>query len=297
MITVLTGANNYAITEALRVKTSAFHGDVERFDGLELEPRQLPDIFAGVSLFSPERMVVVRGASTNRSLWSELEKWIEKVPRETDIVMVEPSPDKRTKTYKLLQKHADIREHGELAEPALVAWIQAVARQWGGKLTPDLARYMVSYIGHDQWRLSNELRKLLLSEKPITRELIAEITEPYPEATAFELLDAVFAGNQARVTELLDLLRQREDPYQFFGLLSSQVAALLALVYAGVRRPDEVAKDMGVHPFVVKKLSSAARSLGKGRVERLVQQLAQADMKIKSSAEPWQQLEITLLSI
>lgn len=295
MITLLTGPNTFAIAETIRAKSKAFEGDIESLDASELEPRNLPDLFMGASLFSPERLIVIRGVATNKTLWTELEQWIERVPAETEIILIETSPDKRTKTYKQLQKHATIKEHAELGEADLASWLQNHARSVGAELQPDVVRYLISYVGRDQWRLRSELDKVLLAEKPITRELIQDVAEPYPEATAFELLDAVFAGNETRVHELLNLLREREDPYQFFGLLSSQVLALLAIVSAGSRRPDEIARDIALHPFVVRKLSTIAQKLGKARVERLVDRLAHADERIKTTGvSPWHQLEITL---
>lgn len=297
MITLLTGPNSYAVAQRLRTMRREFAGEAESYDAAELEPQQLPDLLMGATLFASERLIVIRGASTNKTLWSALEQWVERVPEETSVVFVDPAPDKRTKTYKLLQKHATVTEHAELNEAALASWLQAHARDAGVELSTDMVRYLVAYVGHDQWRLQGELEKVLLSGKPVTRELIQDVAEPYPEATAFELLDALFGGKQDRVHQLLSLLREREDPYLFFGLLSSQVVALLAIVNAGSRRPDEIARDMGLHPFVVKKLLSVARSLGTDRVEQLVENLALADERIKTSGiDPWRQLEMTLLA-
>lgn len=297
MITLLTGPNSYAITEAIRMRTRAFDGEVERLDAAELEPRHLPDLFMGATLFSSERLIVLRDASSQKTLWTELEQWIDRVPAETEILLVDQKPDKRTKTYKQLQKHATITEHSELNEAELAIWLQTQARDRNVELAPDVLRYFIGYVGRDQWRLRSELDKLLLSDKPITKQLIQDVTEPYPEATAFELLDAVFSGSSARVQELFALIREREDPYQFFGLLSSQVLALLAIASAGTRRPDEIAKDVGMHPFVVRKLSTTARNRGKKSIEQLVDKLAKADERIKTTGvDPWRQLEITLLS-
>ena len=297
MITLLTGPNSYMTAQRLRERVDAFDGEAEAYDAAELETRRLPDLFMGATLFAANRLVIIRGATQNKTLWGELEQWIERVPAETDIVLVEPSPDKRTKTYKLLQKHGTVHEHSELSDAELQNWLQTHARSNGAELSSDIVRYLIAYVGHDQWRLRSELDKLLLSEKSITRELIQDITEPYPEATAFELLDSVFSGKEERIHQLLALLREREDPYQFFGLLSSQVLALLAIASAGSRRPDEVAREMGLHPFVVRKLSTVARTLGKARIEKLIERLAHADERIKTRGiEPWRQLEITLLS-
>lgn len=298
MITLLTGPNTYAIAEAVRLKKRAFSGETEVYDAGDLESRQLPDLFMGASLFSSQRLIVIRGVATNKSLWTDLEQWIERVPEESEIVLIETNPDKRTRTYKQLQKHGTVHEHKELDGITLQTWLQTYARSLGVDLTPDVSKFFVNRVGHDQWRLGSELEKLLLADKPITRELIQDIVEPYPEATAFELLDAVFRRDANRAQELIDLLTGREDPYQFFGLLSSQVMALLALASSGGRRPGDIASDIGLHPFVVSKLQPVAREFGEGRLKQFVQQLADSDAKIKTSGiDPWQQLRLTLLSV
>lgn len=298
MITLLTGPNTYTIAEAIRERTRLFSGQAETYDASELEPRHLPDLFTGVSLFAPERLIVLRGVASNRTLWTELEQWIEKVPAETEMIVVESNPDKRTKTYKQLQKHGTIKEHKELDVSALKTWLQNHARKHQIELAPDVASYFINYVGHDQWRLGSELQKLLLADKPITHELIQDVVEPYPEATAFELLDAVFKRDARRVEELIGLLRVREDPYQFFGLLSSQVFAVLAIGAADSRRPADVASDMSLHPFVVSKLTPVAREFGGSRVGRLIESLAHCDVRIKTSGvDPWHQLQLTLLSM
>lgn len=298
MIILLTGPNSFAITETIRHYAAKFDGEVEALDASELEVRDLPDLFIGASLFSPRRFIVLRGAGGHKPLWADLEQWIERVPEETTIVIVEPNPDKRTKTYKQLHKHATVKEHAELSEAELASWLQGYARSIGTEIPSDALRYLISYVGRDQWRLKSELDKLLLAEKPLTRELIQDIAEPYPEATAFELLDNVFKRNTSRVEELVDLLSAREDPYQFFGLLSSQVMALLALTTAGSRRPADIARDMGVHPFVASKLAPLAKELGRQRVDALIDILAHCDMRIKSSGvNPWRQLRLTMLEI
>lgn len=298
MITLLTGPNTYAISRSLHEATKHFEGDVERYDGSELEARHLPDIFTGISLFSPKRLIVLRDISANKPLWSELEKWVEHIGEDTTVYLVESNPDKRTKTYKLLQKHATIHEHKPLADHELAAWLRQEGSRHGTDLSPDLIKYLITYVGKDQWRLQNELEKLSLASVPVTKQLIQDIVEPYPEATAFELLDAVFRRDTDTVDRLVTLLSGREDPYQFFGLLSSQALGVLALSVGEGRRPADIASDIGLHPYVVTKLAPIAKQLGRLRVEKLVEDLAYCDVRIKTSGvNPWQQVRLTLLSI
>lgn len=298
MITLLSGENDFALTSALRTMVHDSTVQAEVFEASDLDVGQLPDLLAGVTLFSPVRSIVIKNIDEHKQLWEELEKWIPNVSDDTTLVVTARKPDKRTRTYKALLKHATTREYGALEPSELLSWLKSEARAREVDLGDDVARYLLDYVGHDQWRLTGELEKLLLSGKPLSRALIQDIAEPYPEASTFELLDSLFRGETDKVDRLLDLLEEREDPYMFFGLLSSQVLALLAVSTGGSRRPDEVAKDFGLHPFVVRKLSAIAAKLGKSRITVVIEKLADCDVRIKTSGvEPWVQLRRTLQSI
>lgn len=293
MITLLTGSNAYAIRQEVQSRidaTIASQGReaVERVEVAALKPSDMPQLLTGASLFSTEKLVVIDDLSANKTVWSDVDTLLANVPEETNLLLIETHPDKRTKAYKWLQKHAEVREFSEMDERSAAEWLQTEAHRSDTELHAEAAQYLVRYVGLDQWRLKGELEKLLLSERPITKELIQDITEPHPEATAFELLDAAFSGNQETLERLLTIVSRSEDPYRFFGLLASQVFALVSVKAAGQRRPDEIAKDLGLHPFVVRKINSLASRLDQTKVNDIVATLARGDEQLKTTgAEPW----------
>lgn len=293
MITLLTGTNAYAIRQEVQSRidaTTASQGReaVERVDVASLKPSDMPQLLTGASLFSTEKLVVIDDLSMNKTVWSDVDVLLANVPEETNLILIETHPDKRTRAYKWLQKHVEVRELNELDERTAVEWLQTEAHRQDADLQPEAARYLVHYVGLDQWRLKGELEKLLLAEKPITKDLIQDISEPHPQATAFELLDAAFGGDQDTLERLLAIVSRSEDPYKFFGLLASQVFALAAVKAAGQRRPDEVAKDLSLHPFVVRKVGSLASRLDQAKLNSVVETLARGDEQLKTTgAEPW----------
>lgn len=297
MIYLLTGENTFESERRLGELVAGFEGDVERVDGSELTPDQLPDLLAGVTLFSTDRLVVIKNASSNKPVWTALGEWFEKGV-DNSVVLVERMADKRTKTYKWLEKHAEVVTTKDLQPFEAVKWVEAEAKQRKLELTPDTARFFVDYVGADQWRLSAELDKLALAGKLVDKELIRELVEPTPQATSFELLDAAFAGRRGDVEQLLQTVAREEDPYMFFGLLAGQVYALALAKTAGGKSLDAVAKEAGIHPFVLKKVGGLARGLSVTEVKKIVKQLAELDVNLKSrSVEPWVQIQVFLLSL
>lgn len=297
MIYLLTGENMFELERRLKDLTASFDGGVERVDGEDLSIEALPDLLSGATLFSDSRLVVIKNAGKNKSLWAVLGEWFEKGVS-NDLVLVETHPDKRTKPYKWLEKNAEVTVCKELQPYEAVRWVQGEAKTRGLELSGSLAEFFVDYVGTDQWRLESELNKLALSGKELSEEVIRDIVEPTPQATSFELLDAAFRGQTREMERLFETVSRDEDPYMFFGLLAGQIYALALMKTAGNRHAEDIAKATGVHPFVLKKVSGLARNTTTASLRAIATRLAELDANMKSrSVEPWTQVYSFLRSL
>lgn len=295
MIHLFFGENSFEIERRLAELLASYEGDIEKVDGSVLAAEQLPDLFAGVTLFSTKRLVVIKQVSQNKSLWPILVDWLEK-GIDNDLVFVETNLDKRTKTYKWLEKHAQVIQTKELQPYEAVRWVMDAAKDL--QVSHELAEFFVDYVGTDQWRLSSELEKLRLAGEVPSRQLIEQLVEPTPQATAFELLDAAFRAQNERFSGLFETVSRNDDPYLFFGLLAGQVYALALVRTARGKRPDEIARETGVHPFVLQKVSGLADTLSTTDLKLMVERLAELDAHMKSRAvEPWTQIRSFLTSL
>lgn len=302
MIYLLTGENDFLIRrEVVRTRDEfiKLHSPdaFEQRDGQSLTLAELPQLFKGASLFSPKKLIVIYGTGVNKEVWDSLDTQLPE-DEDTDVLLVEQKPDMRTRTYKWLLKHAQINRHDFLSEGETTNWINISARELGINLAPDVVRFLISHIGTDQWRLSQELNKLSLSRKPITQDLIRDIVDPNPHATAFELLDAVIAGKRHEARTLISIVSRVEDPYRFVGLLTGQVYALAVCHAAGDRSSAVIAKDAGVHPYVASKTQAIARRIGKEKLRSIVETIAELDDMLKSTGgDPWLLIESSLNKI
>ena len=297
MTILLSGANDFAIRQALDKLVATMlnkHGAhaIERVDGETLDLARLPDLLQGGSLFASERLVIIRDPGKNKSLWDALGDWLEKIPADITLVVLETAPDKRTRTFRQFQKHAQVRDFPEFNEHELAKWASAIVKEEGGGLDAKTAAYLVRQVGTDQWRLWSELQKLLAYNPTITAESIDQLVEPSPQVSAFELLDAVLAGKTTTTTELLSRLKASEDPYKLFGLLVSQIQTLALVVTGQDKSVDVVAKEAGLHPFVVRKMQPIARTTSYKKLQDIIASVALADVHMKSTgADPWVLLE------
>lgn len=297
MVTVLTGENSYEISEALRSIAANFDGQVEKVDAAELTLRDLPDLLMGGSLFAQNRLIVIKGLSTNASVWEKLPEWLPRIADDIHVVLIDAKPDKRTSTYKALKAVATLHEHPVWSDRdtgKAEQWVLQKAKQSGLALDAKLARSLVTRVGIDQWLLASALEKLALLPE-VTQESLENTIDPNPSENIFQLFEVALSGQRDKVATMLRALEVQEDPYATFALLSSQAFSLAAIAFD---TENSASKDFAIHPFVASKLSAQAKRLGKKNVAQILREFAQADADMKrSKAEPWLLIEKTLYAL
>lgn len=298
MITLLMGENSYEIHQRLRQLEAEFQDTVEKLDGAELELHNLSDLISGTGLFHQKRMIVIRDLSSNKTLWEKLPDWLDRTSDDIHLVIVEPKPDKRTKTYKALQKSANVLEYkpwSERDDAQAAKWIMSEAEARTLALTPALARLLVARVGVDQWQLTQALDKLLAAGE-VTEDVITNVIDARPSENVFDLFETALKGDIGRLRELLAALNATEDPYMLFGLLSGQAFQLMALALA--RDEQDVAKDFGVHPYALSRMRPYARQRGSAGAREVLLAFNQADEAMKTSyVDPWTVIEQVLFTV
>lgn len=304
MIRVLSGKNSFLKLQKLKELKADFakkYGkeNIENISGDSLEKEQLPSLLQGSSLFSANRMVVIKNLSENKELSEAFLGYVKKTSDDIAVILVEGQLDKRTDFYKNLKKETEFLEFDEPRDFELIKWASEYAKEQGAELGSSEARLLVEAVGLNQERLSHEIEKLMAYEPRITRQTIEELVEKRPQNTIFELLDVVLANNKKRAQELLKNLEQAyEDPFQTANLLIWQVQVLAVVKSAGNRSDSEIAKDTKFAPFVISKTKRLAGSIDQKKLREIVQKTAEMDLEIKlSKASPWRVLEHTILSL
>ena len=298
MISFIYGENNYQARQIINriIQDFADKNAIERYTGDMLVSNQLPDILQGASLFSSHKLVIISGLSDNKTVWADLAEYLDSLPDELELVIFEESPDKRTKTYKLLQKIARVHECQNLSQNEAAKWLGDEAKKRSISLKSSDIQLILSRVGLDQWQLHFALEKLAGFET-VDENTIKDIIDTTPQGSAFALIDAALARQPEQIQEVVKILRVSEDAYFFFGLLASQIFQLIALA-SSKKAPTEVAKDLGVHPYPLQKMQAQARRLSKQDLTVISSIMADCDNQLKrSGAEPWLILEQALLKL
>ncbi len=290
MITTLSGTNNFLLQAELKRLVDDFvaeHGDmaVEKIDGEEAEYTRITEAVQSLPFLSSKKLVVLDRPGTQKEFSENFEQLIESISDSTDVIIVEPKPDKRSSYYKLLQKKTDLKMFNGLGERELPGWLVDRAKELGGKINMGDANYLVQRMGANQTLLENELKKLIIYNPVATRQTIELLTEPAPQSTIFQLLDAAFAGDLKKTLTLYEEQRSlKVDPVQIVALLAWQFQALAIVKTAGERSSQIIAKEAGINPFVVQKSQNVARKLTLADLKQMIKDLHELDVKMKTTS-------------
>lgn len=304
MIVTITGANDLLRKRELDTLVAAFvqeHGEmaVERFDGEEAASDRMRESVQSMPFLSPRKLVVLREPGKQKAFSEALTDVLEATADTTDLIIYEPKLDKRGTYYKTLKKVTDFREMSELDAPALARWASEYVKEQGGALASTDAKLLIDRVGVNQQLLKSELDKLIAYSEHITRDTIELLTEPLPQSTVFELLDAAFAGNSAKAFTIYREQRAlKVEPQAIMAMLAWQLH-ILALVKAGSGKTvDVLAKEAKLNPFVVRKSQGLVRRLTLEYIKTLISDLLALDIALKrSSLDADEALQLYLLKL
>jgi len=289
MIVSLTGSNSFLLLRRLNQLQNNFideHGElaVERIDALAVEPQAIIDAVQSLPFLSAKKLVVVRELGNNKSASEKIEQIIDAVAPSTELIIHEPSPDKRTAYYKTLKSKTQLEEFEELDGRKLASWLMEEADNLGGKISSSDANYLIDRIGLNQAILASELEKLVLYDPKVSRESIDLLTEKTPQSKIFDLLDAAFGGNKVQALALYEEQRaQRVEPQAILALIAWQLHLLALAKYGAGKSSGQIAKDAKINPYPVTKAQSLARKIADERLVKLVNEAAQIDYDSKTS--------------
>ena len=299
MIYLIHGENTYVQEQELQKITQTVGLAPERIDVDILTLNALADIVRGGSLFTEKRLVVIRELSSDATLFSKLAEWAGEVPDETTIVLLERKLDKRTKAYKAIIKAAKVIAADPLTERDMrmaEEWLNKLATQRSVPISLGQVRQMIerSLIAGekvssrivDQMQLAHAL-KALAGAKEVTDDMIATVLPQAIGDTVFDMLDIAAHRESVRLDALLADMARTEDGHRVLAMLSGQWAQLVAVATLG-SASQSIATELGLHPFVAKKMQETAGQFVMNDIRTLTQLIADLDADTKTShVTPW----------
>ncbi|MFS0727491.1 DNA polymerase III subunit delta [Paenibacillus sp. 1P07SE] len=214
-----------------------------------------------------------------------------KEPLETSTIVFVVHADKldeRRKLVKLLKERDALLLFQELEGKDLYRWIAKRAKDQNRTIAEDAAELLVLRAGANLQKVAQEVDKLCLyagDGGTISRREVELLTASSTEEDVFALVDAIASLQSGRaLTMYRELLLRREEPIKIAALLARQFRILLQVKELDGQRfsPQQMASQLGLHPYVVKLSLDKARSFEVKMLGGLLSRLADLDYKMKT---------------
>lgn len=193
------------------------------------------------------------------------------------------------KMGKLLRERTTAVEFALLDDGQLARIARDKIKDAGVEIDDAALRYLISLVGQDARRLTNEVNKLVtavLPGKTITSALIESLVPNSRELSNFDLTDHLVAGRKTQALFVLKkILDDGGEPLALLGLISYNYRRLLMAKDLMERGADrrEVANVVKLRYNDQEPFLTAARRAKLKSLTHAIQLIAKADLAIKTS--------------
>lgn len=259
-------------------------------EGVEVTTLRAGDVSEGEiamatspSLFAEDRVVVVKHAELAGKEPTEilLQACVNPVPGIT--LIVEHTGGGRQKAMvKKFAKVAEVHKADTLKDNERRSWLMEEFRSHGVRPTPDVAAAVLESVGSDLRELASAVSQLVSdTEGELTVESVRAYYVGVAEVAGFDIADQAVAGRADRaLASTRRALQLGTSPVSIAAALARKVGDIAKL--HGVRgNPDQLARTVGMHPYVAKKTMQVARQWSGDAVSHAVIIVSDLDAEVK----------------
>ncbi len=202
----------------------------------------------------------------------------------------------------LADKNNLVREFEPLDGPQRTAWLKKEAALRQAPFTQPGLRCFLALGGKDTWQMMMNLEKVAnYCRGPITEAAVRLLVTADIEPNIFGFIDALGSRDTAQAFSLLSReLAQGADPYYVLTMIAYQFRNMLIVkdLLSRELNSSAIAKKSGLHPFVVRKVSSVASRFSPRELKDIYGRILRSELSIKGGlADPTDTLFAAALGI
>ncbi len=332
MLYIFHGEDDFLRAEAVK-KLRAEMGDPQFADlnttvleGRSLSFSELRHHSDAIPFLTDKRLVIVEGMlarldprrktsedsdgeeeESNPDLKAQLIEYLPNLPPTTALVFVESKKlAANNAVLKLAEKdkkNAKVQLFAPPAQEDLADWVIDHVEKKGGTIDFSAANDLALFIGADLRALDSEIEKLIVFKNGelIRRDDVRMMVAPAQEQSIFDLVDAMGQKKTQRALELLhEQLRQNANEFYLLTMITRQYRIMLQVRDLATRgmQNDAIQKQLGLHPFVTRKMVEQARNYSVEQLEQIMFKLLDTDVSLKTSRiEPTLALDMLVVEL
>ncbi len=298
----LYGNDEFAIARKLKDFESDFADpttagmNTAHLEARSMSEDELNNAVNAMPFLAPKRLVILSNPSAkynNPSARKKFETYISNVPDSARLVIHELMEPKETEKHWLIKwsKNSTAIKTQSFMLPKqrdMAGWIINEVKNQNGKIEPQAAAKLAEMVGVDTRQAGMEISKLLAYvnwDRPVQGSDVEAVCIVTSQQSVFEFADALSQGNGKVAQKLLHRLLENEDAFALWGMVVRQFRLLIQAreILDGRGNKDDVARALGVHPFVAEKTTGQAARFSIESLESIYRKLLGIDEMVKTS--------------
>src|SRR5215207_2702947 len=266
-------------------------------DARSMNENDLNNAVNAMPFLATPRLVLLANPSAkynNASARKKFLEFVERAPDSTRLVMYEQVEARDAEKHWLVkwaEKNGKLIQTKAFMLPRLkemTGWIVNETKKQEGQIEPRAAEMLKEMVGVDTRQAGMEIAKLLAYvnwARPINSQDVEAVCIVTSQQSVFDFVDALANGNGKNAQHLLHRLLENEDAFSLWGMVVRQFRLLIQAreILDGRGNKDDVAKALGVHPFVAEKTTGQAARFSIESLESIYRKLLKIDEGVKTS--------------
>ncbi len=243
-----------------------------------------------ISMFEEKKLLILKNVLSEKKAKDDiidyLRSQLAKEDKDRIVVFMESGmlAKKSADSTWLCEAPSIIQESKNLIGQKLAEWISYEVKKQDAEIEPVAVEFLIQACRNDIWLLSSEIAKLAVHDKRITKEHVKLLVH-YSETT--KVFDAVSALAEKNVAKALKEFSRVLKEQEWAGVLGLIVYQFRAIVKACVLIDEKasssiIEKEMGMHPFALRKTLGYAKKYTRAQAESLFGALCDMDAGLKT---------------
>lgn len=256
--------------------------------GRDVTASAIRDVAMRMPMMAPRQVIILREAQEMKELY-QLEGYVSR-PSPTTVLVIchkHKKVDGRKSLARVIQEKGVVFESKKLYDDKIQPWIQNWLKDQGVTITPEALALANEYLGNQLSTITTQLQKILARLQKgdmIDIQMVRESIGVARDFNVFELQQALGRRQADRVFYILDQMNRdpKSNPLPMsIGSLAGFFIRLYTLHQLHGAREDEMAKAIGINPYLLKDYKPVLKTFQPLQIERILGLLHEYDMRSK----------------
>lgn len=184
-------------------------------------------ILSSSFLWEKKLVIIDLNSDLQEEVVEFLYKILDKIPDSNILLFNYPSPDKRQKLYKELEKISEIKEYNATSENEV---INVINNKFRNKISTSWLNLLIKYKSWNLNKIISELQKLLILKDYIDENDVVNNIIPELEENIFLLIDDLLNNNIISALKKIDIILNDTNIYAFYNNLLANLRTSIYII-------------------------------------------------------------------